>query len=202
MGMLCRIALPAAPRRRYLSLVAATIDIVIEAPDQPETVALLAELDNYLTALYPPESTYLLDVASLRAPDIRFFVARKDAVPIGCGALRLDEDGYGEIKRMFVAPAARGLGIGKRLLLAIEAEARRLGLHTLRLETGIYQTEALGLYVAVGYREIRPFGDYAAEARSAGSSPNRSPRRLTSRLRKPPLWCIKRFGRRRRRARA
>ena len=163
MGMFCRIALPAAPRRRYLSLVAATIDIVIEAPDQPETVALLAELDSYLTALYPPESTYILDVASLRAPDIRFFVARKDAVPIGCGALRLDEDGYGEIKRMFVAPAARGLGIGKRLLVAIEAEARRLGLHTLRLETGIYQTEALGLYAAVGYREIRPFGEYAAE---------------------------------------
>ena len=142
----------------------ATIDIAIEAPDQPETVALLAELDSYLTALYPPESTYLLDVASLRAPAIRFFVARKDGAAMGCGALRVEEEGYGQIKRMFVAPAARGLGIAKRLLLAIEAEARRLGLHTLRLETGIYQTEALGLYAAVGYREIRPFGEYPAAA--------------------------------------
>jgi putative acetyltransferase len=139
------------------------IDIAIEPPDQPETVALLAELDSYLTKLYPPESTYLLDVASLRAPDIRFFVARNDGAAVGCGALRVEEDGYGEIKRMFVAPAARGLGIAKRLLVAIEAEGRRLGLRTLRLETGIYQTDALGLYAAVGYREIRPFGEYAAD---------------------------------------
>lgn len=141
----------------------AAVAIAIEPPDQPEAIALLAELDSYLTVLYPPESTYLLDVASLRASDIRFFVARKDAAAVGCGALRLEVDGYGEIKRMFVAPAARGHGIAKRLLVAIEAEARSLGLHTLRLETGIYQTEALGLYAAVGYREIRPFGEYAAD---------------------------------------
>jgi putative acetyltransferase len=140
-----------------------TLSIAIERPDQPETIALLAEFDSYLTALYPPESNHILDVATLRAPDIRFFVAREDAAVVGCGALWLEEDGYGEIKRMFVAPAARGLGIAKRLLLAIEAEARRLGLHTLRLETGIYQTEALGLYAAVGYREIRPFGEYTAD---------------------------------------
>jgi putative acetyltransferase len=145
-----------------------------------------------IDALYPPESTYLLDVASLRAPDIRFFVARRDAAAVGCGALRLEEDGYGEIKRMFVAPTARGLGIAKRLLVAIEAEARRLGLHTLRLETGIYQTEALGLYAAVGYREIRPFGEYAADGPHSRFWPSPRPRRLTPRLRKTPLWCIKR----------
>jgi len=139
------------------------IAVAIEPPDQPETVALLAELDRYLTALYPPESNHILDVASLRAPDIRFFVARQDAAAVCCGALRLEQEGYGEIKRMFVAPAARGLGIAKRLLLAIEAEARRLGLHTLRLETGIYQTEALGLYAASGYREVRAFGAYPPE---------------------------------------
>lgn len=140
-----------------------TLSIAIERPDQPETVALLAALDAYLTALYPPESNHILDVTALRAPDIFFFVARKGAEALGCGALRLEQDGFGEIKRMFVAPAARGLGIAKRLLLAIEAEARRLGLHTLRLETGIYQTEALGLYAAVGYREIRAFGEYPAD---------------------------------------
>jgi putative acetyltransferase len=143
--------------------MAAIIAVAIEPPDQPEAIALLTELDSYLTKLYPPESTYILDVQGLRGPDIRFFVARKDGAAVGCGALRVEEDGYGEIKRMFVAPAARGLGVAKRLLLAIEAEARRLGLHTLRLETGIYQTEALGLYAAVGYRETRPFGEYTAD---------------------------------------
>ena len=81
MESFCRVALSAALRRRYLALVPATIDIAIEPPDQPEFIALLAELDSYLTALYPPESTYILDVASLRAPDIRFFVAREDAAP-------------------------------------------------------------------------------------------------------------------------
>jgi putative acetyltransferase len=136
--------------------------IVVEAPDQPETVALLAQLDAYLLSLYRPESNHLLDVAALKAPEIRFFVARRQAAAIGCGALRLEGDGYGEIKRMYVAPAARGLGLGKKLLSAIEAEARRHRVHTLRLETGIHQPEALGLYTSAGYRETEAFGDYPA----------------------------------------
>jgi putative acetyltransferase len=138
------------------------VRIAIEPPDQPEIVALLGELDEYLMSLYRPESNHLLDVAALKAPGVRFFVARRQAAPLGCGALRLEADGYGEIKRMFVAPAARGLGLGKKLLAAIEAEARRHRLHTLRLETGIHQPEALGLYSAAGYREIEAFGDYPA----------------------------------------
>jgi putative acetyltransferase len=159
MGLFCRIALSAAPTRRYLSRCPSTSPWNHRTSRRPSR----CWPSSTATKLYPPEATYLLDVASLRAPDIRFFVARKDGAAVGCGALRVEEDGYGEIKRMFVAPAARGLGIAKRLLVAIEAEARRLGLHTLRLETGIYQTEALGLYAAVGYREIRPFGEYAAD---------------------------------------
>jgi putative acetyltransferase len=138
------------------------IRIAVERPDQSETVALLAQLDDYLTSLYPAESNHLLDVAALRAPEIRFFVARRKAAAVGCGALRLDADGYGEIKRMYVSPAARGVGLGKKLLAAIEAEARRQRLHTLRLETGIHQPEALGLYVSAGYRETGAFGDYPA----------------------------------------
>jgi putative acetyltransferase len=113
-------------------------------------------------SLYRPESNHILDVAALEAPSFRFFVARRQAVAVGCGALRLEADGFGEVKRMFVSPAARGLGVGRKLLAAIEAEARRHGLHTLRLETGIYQPEALGLYMSAGYRETDPFGDYPA----------------------------------------
>lgn len=138
------------------------IKIAVERPDQPETEALLAQLDDYLTSLYPPQSNHILDVAALKAPEVRFFVARREAAAVGCGALRLDADGYGEIKRMYVSPAARGLGLGKKLLAAIEAEAQRQRLHTLRLETGIHQSEALGLYVSAGYRETDAFGDYPA----------------------------------------
>jgi len=136
------------------------VRIAIEPPDQTETETLLEQLDDYLKALYPPQSNHILDVAALKSPEIRFFVARTKAVAVGCGALRLDADGYGEIKRMYVSPAARGLGLGKKLLVAIEAEARRQRLHTLRLETGIHQPEALGLYTSAGYRETGAFGDY------------------------------------------
>lgn len=113
-------------------------------------------------SLYRPESNHLLDVAALKAPSIRFFVARRQTAALGCGALRLDVGGFAEIKRMFVAPAARGLGLGKMLLAAIEAEAQRHRVHTLRLETGIHQPEALGLYASAGYRETEVFGDYPA----------------------------------------
>jgi putative acetyltransferase len=138
------------------------IRIAVEAPDQPETIALLAQLDAYLMSLYQPESNHLLDVAALQAPSVRFFVARQQAAALGCGALRLDGDGFGEVKRMFVAPAARGLGVGRKLLAAIEAEGRRQRLHTLRLETGIHQPEALGLYISAGYEETEAFGEYPA----------------------------------------
>jgi putative acetyltransferase len=138
------------------------VRIAVEPPDQPETETLLAQLDDYLKALYPPQSNHLLDIAALKAPEIRFFVARRQADAVACGALRVDADGYGEIKRMYVSPAARGLGLGMRLLAAIEAEAWRQRLHTLRLETGIHQPEALGLYAAAGYRETGAFGDYPA----------------------------------------
>jgi putative acetyltransferase len=138
------------------------VTIAIEPPDQLEIVVILGQLDEYLMSLYRPESNHILDVAALQAPSIRFFVARRQAAAVGCGALRLEADGFGEVKRMFVSPSARGLGVGRKLLAAIEDEGRRRGMHTLRLETGIYQPEALGLYVSAGYRETDPFGDYPA----------------------------------------
>jgi len=135
------------------------VAIALERPDQPAIAAMLADLDHYLTALYPPEANHILDIEALLKPDIRFFVARRESVPVGCGALRLEED-YGEIKRMFVAPSARGLGLGKALLHAIEVHARGMGIDLLRLETGVRQPEAIGLYIAAGYAETAEFGDY------------------------------------------
>jgi len=93
---------------------------------------------------------------------VRFFVARLDGEAVGCGALRIDV-GYGELKRMYVTPAARGHRIGRRILDRIEAEARAEGLTCLRLETGIHQPEALALYRSAGYAERDAFGAYAPD---------------------------------------
>jgi len=93
---------------------------------------------------------------------VRFFVARLDGEAVGCGALRIAH-GYGELKRMYVAPAARGHRIGRRILDRIEAAARAEGLACLRLETGIYQPEALALYRSAGYAERDAFGAYAPD---------------------------------------
>jgi putative acetyltransferase len=136
------------------------ISIRIEAPDQPEVLSLLAESDAYHRGLYPPENLYLLDPAALRAPGISFYVARSAGAAVGCGALVRHLEGYGEIKRMFVAPAARGHGVGRCILAALEAAARRSGIGRLRLETGTRQPDAVALYRATGFREVPPFAGY------------------------------------------
>ncbi len=121
---------------------------------------LLAVLDAYLEALYPPESNHILDIETLCAPNIRFFVARRRGEAVGCGALRIDPGGYGEVKRMFVHPEARGRKLGRAILVRIEEQASREGIALVRLETGIHQAEALALYRRAGYAERGPFGEY------------------------------------------
>jgi len=138
------------------------IMLAIESPRQPEVQRMLEALDAYQSTLYPPESNHFLDVEGLAAPNVRFIVARRGGVAVGCGALRIDV-GYGELKRMYVVPAARGHRLGRLILDRIEAEARRAGLLCLRLETGIHQPEALALYRAAGYAEREAFGEYAAD---------------------------------------
>ena len=136
------------------------VDIARESPDQPEVIALIAELDDYLRTLYPPESIHALDLASLKQPNVLFFVARDEARrAVGCCALVLDP-AQGEVKRMVVSPACRGRGVARALLRALESAAADAGCRLLRLETGPLQPEALGLYAAVGYSRRGPYGDY------------------------------------------
>lgn len=135
------------------------VTIAEETPDQPEVRAFLAAADAYAESLYPPASNHLLDIGQLRQPAIRFLVARRDGRAVGCGAVRI-ADGYGEVKRMWVAPEARGLRIGALLLERIEALAIASGLGVLRLETGIQNREALALYRRTGFVEIAAFGGY------------------------------------------
>lgn len=140
---------------------ALSLNIVRETPNQSDVIRLLKMSDAYMASLYPAESNHLLDVAQLEKPGVWFLVARKAVgTVVGCAALVDAGDGTAEIKRMFVDPDARGLKLGRRLMEALEALAREKGLAAIRLETGISQPEALGLYRSFGYREIGPFGSY------------------------------------------
>ena len=137
-----------------------TLDIRKEPPRQPEVIDLLNQSDVYAQSLYPAESNHLVDLETLEKPEVSFLVARHKGTIIGCCALVAAEDGSGEIKRMFVDPKARGMRAGRSLLDAVEQTARDAGLTTIRLETGIYQPEAISLYRKAGYRDIEPFGSY------------------------------------------
>ncbi len=136
------------------------VTITLETPRQPEIIRLLDMSDAYAASLYPSESNHLVDLSSLEQPSVSFFVARNDGVAVGCAALVEAGDGTAEIKRVFVDPEARGLKAASRLMDKLEEQATKRGLKAIRLETGIYQPEAIGLYRKYGYVEIEPFGSY------------------------------------------
>jgi putative acetyltransferase len=136
--------------------------IAREDPRQPEIQRLVRELDAMFEALYPAESNHLLDIETLAGEDTRFFVVRLKGEALGCGALWLHRD-YGEVKRVYVRPEARGNRIGHLILHRLEEEARMLDLPLLRLETGIHQPEALGLFAAAGFAQCGAFGDYPGD---------------------------------------
>jgi len=139
------------------------MDIALESPNQPEVIALIAELDAYQESLYPPESRHPLHIAALTKPNVVFAVARDAAgQAVGCGAVVLSP-GFGEVKRMYVHPQHRGQGIAANVLARLEAEAFAVGCTLLKLETGPLQPEALALYARSGFVRCGPFGKYAED---------------------------------------
>ena len=138
------------------------ITVVIEQVPAPtaEITDLLAELDAALSGPYSAEQTHALSVEQLFQPNLRFFVARLDGAAVACGGVGL-YDGYAELKRMYSRPAVRGRGVAKALLRRLEAEARAAGSALLRIETGVYQKEALRFYEGAGFRRCGAFGTYA-----------------------------------------
>ena len=128
-------------------------------PKHPEIISLLQQSHALMLSLYSAEENYFLSVDALCAPHIRFFGARLEGRFVGCGALALME-GYGELKSMFTDPSARGQGVAKSILAAIESEAQRNGLDRIALETGWLLKEAVALYRRLGFRESSPFGNY------------------------------------------
>jgi putative acetyltransferase len=156
------------------------MNVALESPDQPEVVALIAELDAYQDTLYPPESRYSLDLASLKQPNVLFAVARDSARrAVGCGAIVLNPE-FGELKRMYVSPQCRGQGVAKRLLDLLESKAAEFGSTLLTLETGPFQPEALGLYEALGYERRGPFGKYTNDPLSVFMQKHLPPRVVIS----------------------
>jgi putative acetyltransferase len=135
------------------------LTIAPERPDSAEATALIGELEAVLDPLYPRTSRHGLSVAQLVAEQVLFYVLRANGQPAGCGGLKLYAS-YAEVKRMYVRPAFQGQGCGRRMLAHLAREASARGLHLLRLETGIHQQAAIGLYKRFGFSRVGPFGAY------------------------------------------
>jgi DNA-binding MarR family transcriptional regulator/GNAT superfamily N-acetyltransferase len=116
-----------------------------------------AELASRFEEGFDPGQSIPADDAELRLPAGAFLVASADGEPVACGAVKTISAGVGSLKRMWVASSVRGLGFGKRMLAALEDQARELGLTTLRLETNRALVEAIRLYERSGYAEVPPF---------------------------------------------
>jgi putative acetyltransferase len=139
-----------------------SITLLPVSPDAPEASALIAELDAYLGPLYPAESQHGLSVRRLIDEKVAFFILRVDGKPAGCGGIKFYGEEYAEVKRVYVRPKFRGRGLSRRIMDHLEQIVKARGLRILRLETGVHQPEAIGLYEKLGFRRIGPFGEYQA----------------------------------------
>jgi len=137
--------------------------IALADPAGPEAQACLAryveELQRRLDIGFDPAASVSANPEELVPPSGYFLIVRLDGEAVACGALKLQGQGVGELKRMWVAPQARGKGIAGRLLAALEAQALAAGVQVLRLDTSRHLPEAHALYVKNGYVEIAPYND-------------------------------------------
>lgn len=138
------------------------LHIYRRALESPDAAALIAELNAELSATFPePGATHFSLAGQHVAPgDGAFLIAYRDGQPVGCGAMRRIDATTAELKRMYVKPSARGQGVGRALVDALEREARELGVTRVVLETGTRLTAAITLYERMGYERIPLFGEY------------------------------------------
>jgi DNA-binding MarR family transcriptional regulator/GNAT superfamily N-acetyltransferase len=144
-------------------LLASSITIEPEDPSTDDArwciEQYFAELEQRFDGGFDPARSIPADPAELTPPSGLQLVARRREQPLGCGALKLHGDEPAELKRMWVSPEARGLGLGRRLLRELEQRAADAGARAVRLETNGSLTEAIALYRASGYDEVAPFND-------------------------------------------
>lgn len=156
------------PRRKRLAkpgLVggfrAMTITVELVTAATPEVRTLIAELDADLAQHYSVEQRHGLSLDAIFQPHIRFFVAYRDGVAAGCGGVAL-MDSFGEVKRMYVRPDARGSGVADAIMARLEAETAASGRPVLKLETGVHQPAANRFYARVGFTPCPMFPPYSA----------------------------------------
>jgi putative acetyltransferase len=141
-----------------------TVELVPAVTD--DVRALIGELDQVLSAEYPPEQRHGLALDAIFAPNIRFFLTRFNGAAVGCGGVAFFAD-FAEVKRMYVREVARGRGVAQALLARIKEEASEAGFSLLRLETGARQIAALRFYKRAGFHICAAFGAYAKMAPQA-----------------------------------
>ena len=144
-------------------LVAGAVEIRPEDPESADARYCLseyvAELNRRSTRGFDPSVGATAQPHEVRPPAGQFFVVRLHGEPIGCGAVKHHADAPAEIKRMWIASTARGLGLGRRLLETLEDCARVAGARVAHLETSSVLPEALALYASTGWVEVAPFND-------------------------------------------
>ena len=144
-------------------LNAALVEIAPMDPAHPTAQHCLreyfSELDRRFETGFDPVRSIPADEESLRPPAGILLVATLRGDPIGCGALKFHDDAPFELKRMWVAESARGLGVGRRILGELEDYSARYGARVVRLETNKTLTEAISLYRSSGYIEVAAFND-------------------------------------------
>jgi DNA-binding MarR family transcriptional regulator/GNAT superfamily N-acetyltransferase len=144
-------------------LTAAAIAVQFEEPTSAEArwclESYFRELAERFEAGYDPASDLSAPVEDLKPPSGLLVMARLKGEPIGCGALKRINASTGEIKRVWTAPSARGLGVARRMLHRLEAEAAKMGFAVLRLDTNKALSEAHAFYLKEGYRDVARFND-------------------------------------------
>jgi DNA-binding MarR family transcriptional regulator/GNAT superfamily N-acetyltransferase len=144
-------------------LQAATVRIAVEDPASADARWCLdqyfAEIRVRFDGGFDPARALPVEARDLTPPAGAFLIARLRGRPVGCGALKLPRGGPAYLKRMWIAPDARGLGLGRRLLHELESYAREAGATRATLETNRALTEAIALYRQAGYVEVEPFND-------------------------------------------
>jgi putative acetyltransferase len=140
----------------------AALEIRGEDLECPQAKLLIQALNLELAACYPEPGAnhFSLDGKEVAPQNGAFLIGYLAAAPVACGAVRCIAPRIGEIKRMYVVPSARGRGISKILLAALEDRARKLGVGRLVLETGTRQLKAIALYQKAGFDVIERFGEY------------------------------------------
>lgn len=158
-----RSKLVAAMRDVERLLRASAVRLAVERPASADArwcvAQYFAELDARFDAGFDPSRSISADERELTRPRGLFLVARLHGRPVGCGALKLHRGAPSELKRMWVSPEARGIGLGRRILDELERLAREGGVEVLRLETNRSLGEAIALYRSSGFREVAAFND-------------------------------------------